>query len=288
MNLRKHIILLFLFAFTSVFAQQQRAISGKVFDAATGLPLQMATVLVENTKMGSVTNAEGFFSYTVNAVDLEKTVLVVSYTGFKTQKITLGDKRYFEIFLQEDAEVLDDVIITSSYGTKKLREEVVGSIQQINNRDLQVNQNLESFDKMLDGVAAGVIITGGSTQGTPVKIDIRGQGSLTPLNNVVIGTSTQPLVIVDGVIMAEEAGFDNEIFDGSGTLTEQFSNPLTKISPEDIETINILKDVAAVGLYGADAANGVIIITTKKGKSKKVSYNFNTQFGLSNPVNQIQ
>jgi TonB-dependent SusC/RagA subfamily outer membrane receptor len=105
---------------------------------------------------------------------------------------------------------------------------------------------------------------------------------------VIIGTSTQPLIIVDGVIMAEEAGFDNELFDGSGTLTEQFSNPLTKISPEDIETINILKDVAAVGLYGADAANGVIIITTKRGKSAKTAYNFSTQFGFSNPINQIK
>jgi len=288
LNLRNHLFLVLFLAVTSVFAQQKRAITGKVFDAATGEPLPLATVLLENTRVGSVTNAAGFFSYTVNAEEVSKTVLVVSYTGYKTQQITIGDKNYFEIYLKEDAEVLDNIVITSSYGTKKLREEVVGSIQQINAADLQVNQNLESFDKMLDGVATGVIITGGSTQGTPVKIDIRGQGSLSPLTSALIGTSTQPLIIVDGVIMAEEAGFDNEIFDGSGTLTEQFSNPLTKISPEDIETINILKDVAAVGLYGADAANGVIVITTKKGKSTKTAYNFSTQVGFSNPVNQIK
>jgi TonB-linked SusC/RagA family outer membrane protein len=288
LNLRNCLFLVLLLTNVTVFAQQKRVISGKVYDAITGQPLELASVLIENKKIGSVTNASGFFSYTVNASDVENTVLVVSYTGFKTQKIKLGRKNYFEIYLQEDAELLDDIIITSSYGTKKLREEVVGSIQQLNSKDLQVNQNLESFDKMLDGVATGVIITGGSTQGTPVKIDIRGQGSLTPLNNMIIGTSTQPLIIVDGVIMAEEAGFDNELFDGSGTLTEQFSNPLTKISPEDIETINILKDVAAVGLYGADAANGVIVITTKRGKSTKTAFNFSTQFGFSNPINQIK
>jgi hypothetical protein len=136
LTLRNFLFLALLLTNVTVFAQQKRVISGKVYDAVTGQPLELASVLIENKKIGSVTNASGFFSYTVNASDVENTVLVVSYTGFKTQKIKLGKKNYFEIYLQEDAELLDDIIITSSYGTKKLREEVVGSIQQLNSKDL--------------------------------------------------------------------------------------------------------------------------------------------------------
>ncbi|MEC5164452.1 TonB-linked SusC/RagA family outer membrane protein [Flavobacterium sp. PL11] len=282
------IVLFFIISSVLCYSQGKRKINGIIIDKKTKEPLEQAYILIEKKAIGSVANQEGKFEYTISDANIDEVVLIVSYIGYKTKKIKVGKLSFFKIELEEESAFLNEVVVTSSYGTKKMREEVVGSIQQITNAELQTSQSVESFDKMLDGVATGVLISGSSTTGTPVKIDIRGQGSLTSLNNNLVGSSTQPLIIIDGVLLTEEAGFDNEIFDGSGLLSERFSNPLSKISPEDIESLSILKDAAAVGLYGSDAANGVIIITTKRSKSSKLSINFSTQTGFSNPINQIK
>ncbi|NJN34627.1 MAG: TonB-dependent receptor plug domain-containing protein, partial [Saprospiraceae bacterium] len=184
--------------------------------------------------------------------------------------------------------LLKEMVVTSSYGTEKSADELVGSMQSLSSTQLQTNQAVESFDKLLDGLATGVLVNASSTPGGPVKIDIRGQGALTQLNNTLIGSSTQPLFIIDGVVVAEEAGFDNIIFNGDGGLAEQFKNPLSKISPDDIESITILKDAAAVGLYGADASNGVVIVKTKRKKQGDSNVSYNFQAGISQPINQIK
>ena len=288
MRVLKNIFLLIILniCFHSI-AQNQRAISGQVLDIKTKKPLAGATVLIQNSGIGSITDANGKFSYTIKEKNIPNTVLTISYIGYEIKNVRVGNATTFTIFLEQDDFTLDNVVITSSYGTKKRKEEAVGAITTVKAAELQVRQVAESFDKMLDGVAAGVLITGSSTIGSPVKIEIRGQGTLTPLNGNLTGTSTQPLIIIDGVIMSEEKGFDSQLFDG-GAGSEQFKNPLAKISPEDIEELTILKDAAAVGIYGADAANGVILVTTKKGKSKKPSFTFATQTGFSAPINQIK
>ncbi|MGC1631814.1 MAG: SusC/RagA family TonB-linked outer membrane protein, partial [Gelidibacter sp.] len=153
---------------------------------------------------------------------------------------------------------------------------------------IAIEQAAESIDKLVDGQIAGVFIENTSGVGTPVKINIRGQGSLTPLANANLGTSTQPLIIVDGVIMSEEIGIDSNFFDANGAFSENLSNPLAQISPENIESFTVLKDAAAVSIYGADGANGVIIITTKRGKKGKAKFGFSSQLGLSSAINQIE
>lgn len=270
----------------SSWSQQERIITGTVYDKSDKLPLPHVSIKILNTGLGAVSQSNGKFLYAVKSENIQKVQLEITYIGYKKQLITIGDRSYFDIYMESQGTDLEEVVITSSYGTKKLREEVVGSIVTVKSRDLQVTQAAESFDKMLEGIAPGVLVTGGSAPGDPVKINIRGQGSLTPLSNALLGTSTQPLVIIDGVVMSEETGFDNQQFDGAGILSEQFKNPLSKISPEDIEEINLLKDAAAVGIYGADAANGVILITTKKGKGAKPSFSFSTQVGFSSAINE--
>ncbi len=235
-----------------------------------------------NTQLGNL------FTYTVNAPDVEKVVLLVSYIGYKSQSVTIGTKSNFEILLEEDVNSLEEVVITSSYGTKKLKQEVVGSISSINTKDMIIEQSVTSFDELLEGQTAGVLIEAGTELGGQVNIHIRGQGSLSNSGNV--GTSTQPLIIVDGVILAEEVALDgNNFFDGGdGNLSEDFMNPLAKIGIKDIESINVLKDAAAVSLYGADGANGVIVITTKSGKKGPMKFNFTAQGGASSAINRTQ
>lgn len=266
----------------------QTVLRGKVFDNKDKETLIGAAVEVVGTKTGTVTDSDGNYELTINEKDLTKIRLEISYLGYKSKIVKVQNLTPMKIYLDAQSNELTEVVVTSSYGTRKSREELVGSLTVVKAADLQVNQAIESVDKMLDGVAAGVIISSSSQIGAPVKIDIRGQGSLTPLNNNLVGSSTQPLIIVDGIVMGEETGFDDQIFDGSGTLSESFKNPLSKISPEDIESITILKDASAVGLYGADAANGVILIKTKKSTSKKLNVSAFTQYGRSTSINKIK
>lgn len=182
--------------------------------------------------------------------------------------------------------LIDEVIITSSYGTQKLKEEVVGSIVTLTDKDIATTQPFESIDKMIAGLAPGVQIVNNTELGKPVSINIRGLGSIVPLNGLP-GTSTQPLIVVDGIIMREDMPF-NEAYYNGGSNAEMNINPLARFNSDNIESINILKDAAAVALYGAESANGVILITTKKGKKGKPSYSFSTQYGVSQSINKIK
>ncbi|MCS3529330.1 SusC/RagA family TonB-linked outer membrane protein [Chryseobacterium sp. JUb7] len=186
-----------------------------------------------------------------------------------------------------DVQSIEEVVVTSSYGTKKLKEEVVGSIVTLTDKDISTSQPFESIDKMIAGLAPGVQIVNNSELGKPVSINIRGLGSLVPINGN-FGTSTQPLIIVDGVIIREDNGFDQAYFDGSEANSELNINPLARFNSDNIESINILKDAAAVALYGAEAANGVILITTKKGRKGKATYSFSTQYGVSQSINKVK
>jgi TonB-linked SusC/RagA family outer membrane protein len=268
--------------------KEERLIKGKVIGAADNFPLAGATILIKGSSAGAITNIDGEFTYLLRGNDINNMTLSVSFLGFKDADVPVGNKTNFEILLEEDFSSLNEVIITSSYGTKKLKEEVVGSISTLTSKDIAVEQASESIDKIVDGQIAGVLVENTSGVGGPVKINIRGQGSLTPLGNAVLGTSTQPLIIVDGVILSEEVGIDSNFFDGSGSFSEDLSNPLAQISPENIESFTVLKDAAAVSIYGADGANGVILITTKKGKKGGIKFGFSSQLGISSAVNQIQ
>ncbi|QTE21433.1 SusC/RagA family TonB-linked outer membrane protein [Polaribacter cellanae] len=289
--IKKIFFLIILFFAFSSFSQEERIINGVVLDTKTNNPLPSASILIKGTKKGAVTNFNGKFAYKVKSkTNIKDIILVVKFIGYKSKEVKLGKKSYFVIKLQEDVANLDEIIITSSYGTSKLKQDVVGSIENIKTKDIIPEQVATSFDQLLEGQVAGVYIESGNQLGEEIKINVRGQGSLTQLNNNAVGTSTQPLIIVDGVILSEETGLDgNNFFDaGNGLLSENILNPLARIGIQDIKSFNILKDAAAVGLYGADAANGVIIITTKSGKKGKVKFNASIQSGVSSPFNQFK
>ena len=273
---------------SSAAQETERFITGTVYNAKDKQPLPGATIRVKGTGMGAITDFNGKFVYQLKGNDIPNLVLEVGFLGMESQSQKADDKKNFVFFLQESADELNPVIITSSYGTTKLKEEIVGSISTLNAKDIAVEQASESFDKMITGQIAGVMVENTSGVGGPVKINIRGKGTLSSLTNAITGTSSQPLIIVDGVVMSEEYAIDGGDFDGSGIFAENLTNPLMKIAPENIETISVLKDAAAVGIYGADGANGVILITTKKGKKGKTQFGFSNQLGVSSAINQIK
>jgi len=268
--------------------EKERFISGTVYTAKDKQPLPSATIRIKGTGMGAITDFNGKFVYQLKGNDINNLVLEAGFLGMEPQLQKADDKKQFVFYLKEATDELNPVVITSSYGTTKLKEEIVGSISTLNAKDIAVEQASESIDKMITGQIAGVMVENTSGVGGPVKINIRGQGTLSSLTGAKTGTSTQPLIIIDGVVMSEEYAIDAISFNGSGDTSEDLANPLMKIAPENIETISVLKDAAAVGIYGADGANGVILITTKKGKKGKTQFGFSNQLGISSAINRIK
>ncbi len=191
-----------------------------------------------------------------------------------------------EIIKNDTINLNESLIVTSSYGTTIKKKDVVGSMDIIKADDIIVSQPFESIEKMIAGLAPGVQIVNNSELGKPVDINIRGLGSMVNIGTKV-GISTQPLIIIDGVYMREDRSFDALFFNGSST-SEMSINPLARLSTDNVQSIVILKDAAASALYGADAANGVILITTKKGKKSKPKFNYSSQYGISTSINKIK
>lgn len=272
----------------SAVQETSRMISGTVYSAKDRQPLPGASIRIKGTGMGAITDFNGKFVYQLKGNSISNLVLEAGFLGMETQSQKADDKKVFVFYLQEATDELNPVVVTSSYGTTKLKEEIVGSISTLQAKDIAVEQASESFDKMITGQIAGVMVENTSGVGGPVKINIRGQGTLSSLSGAITGTSSQPLIIIDGVVMSEEYAIDSSLFNGSGDFSENIANPLMKIAPENIETISVLKDAAAVGIYGADGANGVILITTKKGKKGKTQFGFSNQLGVSSAINQIK
>ncbi len=288
MKLIHYIVITCLFIFSSTAFSQGRTITGNVIDDMDQ-PVPGVSILLKPYSIGTITNSKGEFSLSIPASISSEAKIIASFIGMKTETIPLSEQNYYAIQLVSEMNILTQVVVTSSYGTQKLKEDVVGSITTIQSKDIQANQSFTSVDKMLDGQLAGVTMEMSETPLEPVTINIRGQGTLSLTNNnTALSTSTQPLIIIDGVIVSEEKGIDNSFFDGTGTYSEDMMNPLSRISADDIESINVLKDAAAVGIYGADGANGVIIITTKSGHKGHIKFNANVQQGISTAVNRIK
>lgn len=180
---------------------------------------------------------------------------------------------------------LAESIITSSYGTTVKKENVVGAMTIVTDDEIITAQPFESIEKMIAGLVPGLQIVNNSDIGKPVDINIRGLGSMVGITTIP-GISNQPLIIIDGIYVREDRAFDVNFFNG-GTNAEMNINPLARLSTDNVKSITVLKDAAAVALYGADAANGVILITTKKGQKGKPKYSYSSQYGVSNSINKI-
>jgi TonB-linked SusC/RagA family outer membrane protein len=241
---------------------QNRTVTGKVSDE-TGNPLEGASVMVKGTQSAVLTRADGSFSLQVSP---GARTLVVTYVGSETFETPVGAQSFFNITLRKKNDPLEEVVVTG-YQVRKKRDEA-GAISSIKGSQIENLPNV-SFDKALQGKAAGVLVQ--SNNGIPggaINVRIRGQGSYLAGND--------PLYIVDGVQI-------NTRVDGNFTQ----NNPLAFLNPDDIESIDILKDAASGAIYGSNASNGVVIITTKKGKAGKTKFNANVYMGYANLLKKL-
>jgi len=260
----KRLLVLFAFlvsASVMLFSQGVQ-ITGTVTDAENGEALPGVSVVVKGTTIGAVTDFEGNYSISVPNADA---LLVFSFVGMESQTFAVGNSTTIDVQLAVDAIKMDEVVVIG-YGTST-REANTGAVTIIDEESLKDVPEL-SFEKMLAGKAAGVQVTATSGQpGASSQIRIRGTSSLNAGN--------EPLYVVDGI----------PIMQGDQTYFTNTGNALAMINPSDIESITILKDAAAASVYGSRAANGVILITTKSGKSGKSSVNLRATFGVTSLAN---
>lgn len=242
---------------SSVNVSVARNITGVVRDE-TNSPLPGVNVLEKGTMNGTTTDADGRFSLSVSG---DESVLVLSFIGYATQEVTVGTQTAFNISLVPDIRSLEEVVVVG-FGTQ-IKKDVTGSIASIDEDQLK-NIPVASPDALLQGRAAGVqVVQNSGTPGGEVFVRIRGTASL-------LG-ETRPLFVVDGVPMNNST---------SVAAGGQRSSVLADINPNDIETMDILKDAAATAIYGSRGSNGVVIITTKRGKSGRARINFDAYQGV--------
>ena len=240
-------LLIFLCMSIGMIMAQITKVTGIVLDADTNEPIVGASVLIKGTSTGTITDANGRYEI-VNLPKGSKS-LMISFVGMRTIELPITSSNTQQVMMRPDAQLIDDVVVVA-YGTAK-RESITGAIASVNTKELE-KRPISNAVGALEGTTTGIQInnTNGEPGSTP-EIRIRGY-------NTVNG-SNAPLYIVDGIPMGGET---------------------CDISPNDIESISVLKDAASAAMYGSRAANGVVLITTKKGKSEKMRIKLSTNQGF--------
>lgn len=247
---------------------QDKTVTGKVTDEKDGTPLAGVSVTVKGTNTGTTTIADGTFKLSVPS---NARVLVFSFINFASQEVNIGDGNAIMVKLTTEEKSLAEVVVVG-YGTVR-KKELTASVSTIKGNDLQ-NRPIQGPDQALRGQAAGVTVTQSSgTPGSSMNVNIRGTGS--------INASSQPLYVIDGIPL--NTGSYSQIGVGGQTI-----NSLADVNPSEIESYEILKDAAATAIYGSRAANGVVLITTKRGANKKTKINFNSYYGLAKVYKVIE
>lgn len=238
---------------------QTQAVSGRVLGSDSGV-LPGVTVLEKGTTNGTTTGADGTYRLSVGA----RASLVFSSVGYAAQTVVVGGQSTVNATLQTSATELSEAVVVG-YGTQT-KADLTGSVTQLSSKDVG-NQPVQSFEQSIQGKAAGVFIENGSGKlGQGIRVRVRGVSS--------ISGDTQPLYVVDGIpVLADNL-----------SSTSAATNPIGDINPNDIESISVLKDASATAIYGSRATNGVVIVTTKRGRVGATKFTVAYQTGLSSPT----
>ena len=242
-------------------------VTGRVVDS-TGEPLIGATIMVEGTKDGTVTDIDG--NFTINTTSKAK--LVISYVGYTAQTILVGDKTTIDVTLKEVANTMNEVVVTA-LGIKRAEKALSYNVQSVGSNELTRNKDA-NFVNSLNGKVAGVSISkSASGVGGATRVIMRGAKSIEGDNNV--------LYVIDGIPIFNFSGGRDSGIMGEGRVS---SEGIADFNPEDIESISVLAGPSAAALYGSNAANGAILITTKKGKEGRVAISFSSSADFSSPL----
>ena len=251
---------------------QPHVVSGRVVESGTNDPLPGANVILKGTTIGSATDNEGHFEFTIPQAGLDNAVLAVSYLGFVTKEIPVDGRTQFDVVLEPvELDVLGELIVIG-YGVER-RGRITGSVGSVGRETIEAATGVVSPEQTMQGRVSGVNISSSSgIPGQGFRVDIRGAGS--------ISAGNEPLYVVDGTPIAGG---------GSGRFNFGITreSPISHINPDDIESISILKDAAATAIYGSRASNGVVLITTRQGSAGPTQINFSTKTGfetIPNPV----
>ena len=262
-------------------ARQSRSISGKVTDSSNA-PLPGVSVVVRGTTNGTITDADG--KYSLPNIPGDAT-LVFSFVGMKAEEIPVSGKSLINVVLREETIGLEEVVAVG-YGTQR-KKDLTGSISRVTGEEI-LQPSMSSFDQMLQGKVAGVqIIQTSGAPGGGVNMLVRGVSSITGGN--------QPLYVIDGFPVSISEGSSNMLSFGSDSYTSSKMvnntsdriNPLASVNPSDIESIEILKDASATAIYGSRGANGVVIITTKRGSLGKSQFNVDVSYGVQEVAHKM-
>ena len=267
-NTIKKILFVLSILFTSII-YSQTTISGKVSDES-GEPLPSVNILVQGSQTGTVSDFDGNYSIEVSS----KVTLEFSYIGFETQTVNIDGQTTINITMESSYESMDEVVVIG-YGSQK-RKDVTGAVTSINN-DVLKDRPIANIEMALQGQAPGLSVSStGGQPGAATKMNIRGISS--------VSGSSQPLIVIDGFPLSEVSTSGGGNLEGFSSQMSGFSY----INPDDIASIEVLKDASATAIYGNRGANGVIMITTKKGKNKGESgITFNTYLGISEMKERI-
>ncbi|WP_264532050.1 SusC/RagA family TonB-linked outer membrane protein [Flavobacterium sp. N502540] len=253
--------LLFLFLLLPFTVLAQSTLTGTVVDLATGQPIPGVNVNVQGSPGGASTDFDGKFQLS-NVKNGDK--ILVSFIGYKTSTVTYNGQKTLNVSLEEDTNQLKEVVVQVGYGTVK-KKDATGSVSQISAKEFNKGINVTP-ESLIGGRIAGVNVVGGGAPGAKADIRIRGGSSLSASND--------PLIILDGLPLS------NAVPSGATSI-------LSTIDPNDIESFTVLKDASAAAIYGSRAANGVIVITTKKGTKGGVKVNFSSQVGVNTVANTV-
>lgn len=243
--------------------QQQKSVSGKITDTS-GMPLPGVSVVIKGTTTGAITDENG--KYSLPNIS-ENAILQLSFVGMKSKEVIVGTKTIVDVILEEETIGLDEVVAVG-YGTVKKRD-MIGSVAKVSSKELTALSS-PSIDAALQGAASGLQVTSSSgSPGAISRIMIRGTNSLS--------SATEPLWVIDGIIVGSSLDNSSTNYQANGNSV----GILSTINPNDIESVEVLKDAAATAIYGQRGSNGVVIITTKSGKSGVAESNFSYSQGVS-------
>ncbi len=273
MHLLKSLLLIIGLVFFSATSFAQKQVSGKVVDES-GMTLPGVSVMEKGTTNGTITGMDGDYTLTV----ANSATLVFSYMGFDNVEISAANGTTFNVTLKENTREIDEVVVVG-YGTMK-KSDVSGSSISVGAEDIEGFVGA-GIDQALQGKAAGVQVTANSGQpGGGMQVSIRGNSTINPKD-------ASPLYVIDGVPLQAQSNSGNSIGLNLGNGEVGSFSALSNLSPDDIESMEILKDASATAIYGSRAANGVVLITTKQGKKGKAQFNYSGSFGIQKQYSRI-